>query len=88
MAKFQFSVNPPRHGSEEGRLSPRSWLRSGHMLPTLESLGLPSTESDQAMMVLDPQYRDADRTIDDYHQRVLGMLPEVSDSNTVRGRIL
>ena len=86
MAKFQFSVTPPPQGSLDGRLSPRSWLRSSDMRPALESLGIPLTEHDQAQMVLDPQYREADRTISDYHQRVSGMLPEVRESS--RGNYL
>lgn len=39
-------------------------------------------------MGLDPQYQEVDRTIDDYHQRVLGVLAEVCDPNRAFERIL
>ena len=77
MSKYQVSIIPPRQGSHSGRLSPRSWLRSSDMLPTFNSSGLELTPEDQEQLVLDPQYQDGDRTMDDYYQRVLGMLPEV-----------
>lgn len=43
----------------------------------------PFTEQDQVKMVLDPRYRDVDRTTEDCHQRVLGMLSEVSQHSRI-----